>query len=190
MLENLSPIRNPLTIIALFAGLAEVAATAALATVEPTLQSTFVWFVMGFPVLLVIAFFLTLNFNARVLYAPSDFQDEGNFLRMLEMATTAAEQLRSLKQDLTVDKSENSGAGSQAGAGAGPEQREALNKKLAEVQSAVSVMRQGLLRAYAGSTDARRIWLCPKCQTYVSPHFSEEAGCLICPHCQHQEPVA
>jgi hypothetical protein len=38
---------------------------------------------MGFPVLLVSLFFLTLNFNPSVLYAPSDFQDEANFMHVL-----------------------------------------------------------------------------------------------------------
>lgn len=32
-----------------------------------TIQETFVWYVMLFPVLLVLAFFLTLNFNHVVL---------------------------------------------------------------------------------------------------------------------------
>jgi hypothetical protein len=73
-------VRNPLTLIAVFAGLAEVAATGVLPVIEGPVQLTFVWYVMLFPVLLVIAFFLTLNFNHRVLYAPSDYHDERHFL--------------------------------------------------------------------------------------------------------------
>ena len=76
-------IKNPLTLIAVFAGLAEVAATGALPFLPDTIQQTFVWYVMLFPVLLVLAFFLTLNFNHGVLYSPSDFQDESNFLGVL-----------------------------------------------------------------------------------------------------------
>src|SRR5712664_3288938 len=83
MIEHIKAVNNPLTIIAIFAALAEIAGTIALATVDKSLQSTFVWFVMGFPVLLVSAFFATLNFNPKVLYAPSDFKNEENFLSML-----------------------------------------------------------------------------------------------------------
>jgi len=54
MVENIRGIQNPLTIIAIFAGLAEIAGTVALATVNREIQPTFVWFVMGFPVLLVL----------------------------------------------------------------------------------------------------------------------------------------
>lgn len=80
MIEQIRAVRNPLTIVALFAALAEIAGTVALATVDKSLQSTFIWFVMGFPTLIVCLFFLTLNFNAKVLYAPSDFRDEKHFL--------------------------------------------------------------------------------------------------------------
>lgn len=83
MTEQIRAVNNPLTIIAIFAALAEVAGTVALATVDKSLQGTFVWFVMGFPVLLVLAFFGTLNFNPKVLYAPSDFKNEENFLNTL-----------------------------------------------------------------------------------------------------------
>ncbi len=81
--KPLRHIRNPLTLIAIFAGLAEVAATTVLPMLSDETQQIFVWYVMLFPVLLVLAFFLTLNFNHGVLYSPSDFQDEGNFLGVL-----------------------------------------------------------------------------------------------------------
>jgi len=82
MIEKIKPVSNPLTIIAIFAALAEIAGTVAIATVDKPLQGTFIWFVMGFPILLVTAFFLTLNFNSRVLYAPSDFKKEELFLEL------------------------------------------------------------------------------------------------------------
>jgi len=83
MIEKIRHISNPLTIIAIFAALAEVAGTVVLALVSPENQKIFMWFVMLFPTALVAAFFLTLNFNPRVLYAPSDFQDEANFLQIV-----------------------------------------------------------------------------------------------------------
>ncbi|HWG21346.1 MAG TPA: hypothetical protein VG225_12520 [Terracidiphilus sp.] len=78
MIEKIRKIQNPLTIIAIFALLAEVVCTAGLAAED--LRHIFVWFVIGFPTLLVLLFFLTLNFNAKVLFGPGDFRREGNFL--------------------------------------------------------------------------------------------------------------
>lgn len=83
MIEKIQKISNPLTIIAIFAGLAEVASTVALAVVDKEVQLLLVWFVMLFPVFLASLFFVTLNFNPQVLYAPSDFQNEENFLNLL-----------------------------------------------------------------------------------------------------------
>lgn len=69
MIERMRTVNNPLTIIAIFAALAEVAGTVAIAVVDRSLQSAFLWFVMGFPVTLVVLFFVTLNWNPKVLYA-------------------------------------------------------------------------------------------------------------------------
>jgi len=80
VLENIKKVSNPLTIIAIFAGLAEVGGTAVLPFIIEKNQSVFLWFVMLFPVLLVILFFLTLNFNHKVLYAPSDYRTDEGFL--------------------------------------------------------------------------------------------------------------
>jgi len=76
-------VSNPLTIIALFAALAEIAGTVAIKLVAPEMQPTFIWFVMLFPTLIVVFFFVTLNFNAKVLYAPGDFRDEQNYLAVV-----------------------------------------------------------------------------------------------------------
>ncbi len=71
---------NPLTIVAIFAGLAEAAGTT-LALVSKELQSTFVWFVMGFPVLLVILFFLTWNFNSKVMHLPGSYAEMTKYMK-------------------------------------------------------------------------------------------------------------
>ncbi|WP_407364728.1 helix-turn-helix domain-containing protein (plasmid) [Pseudomonas luteola] len=83
MIDKIKAVTNPLTIIAIFAALAEVAGTTALSLVSQNLQVVFVWFVMLFPTLIVVLFFLTLNFNSKVLYAPSDFKDEDNYLHAM-----------------------------------------------------------------------------------------------------------
>ncbi|MDG5789268.1 hypothetical protein QA612_17550 [Evansella sp. AB-P1] len=83
MTKTSGRIGNPLTVIGLFAGLAEVAMLSALAIVDESLQPIFILFVIGFPILLVVLFFLTLNFNPKVLYAPSDYEDERLFVKTL-----------------------------------------------------------------------------------------------------------
>ncbi|MCG7851370.1 MAG: winged helix-turn-helix domain-containing protein [Methanosarcinaceae archaeon] len=103
MIEKIRFIKNPLTIIAIFAGLAEIAGTSALALVDKDLQSIFLWFVMGFPFLLVCLFFLTLNFNPTVLYAPSDFQDEQNFLHILLSRRKLAESVEMITEQLETN---------------------------------------------------------------------------------------
>lgn len=73
-------VNNPLTLIAIFAGIAEIASTCAIGYVNAELQYIFIWFVIGFPILLVLLFFIILIFKPNVLYAPSDFKNEENFL--------------------------------------------------------------------------------------------------------------
>lgn len=81
--KQVRQINNPLTLIAVFAGLAEIAATGALPVLTGDVQGIFVWYVMLFPVLLVVSFFVTLNLNHHVLYVPSDFRDERHFMETL-----------------------------------------------------------------------------------------------------------
>lgn len=83
MLEKMRPVGNPLTIIAIFAALAEVAGTAVLVVVSVDIQRVFVWFVMGFPTVLILAFFATLNFNRAALYAPRDYNNDDTFLELM-----------------------------------------------------------------------------------------------------------
>jgi hypothetical protein len=83
MLEKVSHVRNPLTVIAVFATLAEVSGTVVLPLIAEPTQSRFVWFLMIFPTLLVSLFFGTLVYKPAALYAPSDYKDEGNFNKNL-----------------------------------------------------------------------------------------------------------
>jgi hypothetical protein len=82
MTEKVKFISNPLTIIAIFAALAEINATVSIGLVDKELQQTFIWFVILFPTLLIILFFLTLNFNTKVMYAPSDYKTDESFQKM------------------------------------------------------------------------------------------------------------
>jgi len=85
--NKLTAVKNPLTVIAIFAGIAEISGTAVLPLIAPDNQALYIWFLMLFPFALISLFFLTLNFNHRVLYAPSDFRDEDNFVNILKKST-------------------------------------------------------------------------------------------------------
>ncbi|MBN1408933.1 MAG: hypothetical protein JW956_14135 [Calditrichaceae bacterium] len=86
-------VSNPLTIIAIFAALSEVAATISIGFLQVDLQKIFIWYIIFFPVLLVILFFLILFFKSEVLYAPSDFRSDETYLSIynrLKFSTYAA----------------------------------------------------------------------------------------------------
>lgn len=80
MLEKIGHIKNPLTVIAMFAGIAEVSGTIVLPFIDLSIQEQYVTFLMGFPCLLVALFFITLWCKHFVLYAPSDFKEDKNFM--------------------------------------------------------------------------------------------------------------
>lgn len=87
MIEKIGRINNPLTIIAIFAGLAEVSGTVVLPLLKENIQNTYVWFIMLFPIFLVALFFLVLYFKREVLYAPSDFREDSSFNRFFERSS-------------------------------------------------------------------------------------------------------
>lgn len=84
MIEKITRISNPLTIVAIFAALAEVASSVVLVMLPESVQAVFIWFVMIFPFMLVVVFFVVLYKKPEVLYAPSDFKDESNFISIID----------------------------------------------------------------------------------------------------------
>lgn len=87
MNKNIQFIRNPLTIIGAFASFLTVSGNWILPKLNETCQFYYMWFLMIFPFLLVTFFFIVLWFRPKNLYAPSDFQDENNFLKCMFPAT-------------------------------------------------------------------------------------------------------
>ncbi|MFW8696045.1 hypothetical protein, partial [Mesorhizobium japonicum] len=51
---------------------------------DNTEREVYIWFLISFPFYLLLLFFLTLNFNYRSLYAPSDFDKDDSFLKSFE----------------------------------------------------------------------------------------------------------
>lgn len=74
------PVTNPLTTIAIFAGIIEASSLASLPFLEGHSQNIYTWFLVGFPPFLTLLFFITLNFNHKTLYSPSEFNDPQDFL--------------------------------------------------------------------------------------------------------------
>ncbi len=73
---------NPLTLIAVFAGLSEAVSAAALPFIDESgaARLILVWFVVLFPSGLVLLFFVTLWASPQKLYGPGDFQSDGGYL--------------------------------------------------------------------------------------------------------------
>lgn len=86
-------VSNPLTIIAIFAGIAETLATVALVQLPSEIQSIFVYFVMAFPSAIVLLFFVVLYFKNTVLYAPSDFEDQKHYLEANQIKENISDEL-------------------------------------------------------------------------------------------------
>jgi hypothetical protein len=96
-------VSNPLTIIAIFAGIAETFATGALVLLPETMQTKFIDFVMFFPVLIVVSFFLILIFKPQVLYAPSDFSNEEHFLHANNLRDVVALQTEKVLEEAKLN---------------------------------------------------------------------------------------
>ncbi|MEO6680396.1 MAG: hypothetical protein ABIO21_23925 [Pseudomonas sp.] len=79
-------ISNPMTIIAIFATLSETSAAISLPFLDNDEREIYVWFLISFPFYLLFLFFLTLNFNYRSLYAPSDFNKNKHFIKVIDNA--------------------------------------------------------------------------------------------------------
>ena len=107
MIEKIGTIKNPLTIIAIFAAIAEISGTVVLPFIGEGHQGTYIWFLIIFPIVLIVAFFLTLNFNHKVLYAPSDYKDESNFVKSLPIATFIEKTKKTEEELREIEQSDN-----------------------------------------------------------------------------------
>lgn len=77
-------ITNPMTVIAIFAVISETSAAVSLPFLDHHDRAIYVWFLISFPFYLLFLFFITLNFNHRSLYSPSDFCNDKNFLKAID----------------------------------------------------------------------------------------------------------
>lgn len=84
MHKNPKKIVNPMTIIAIFAALSETSAAVSLPFLNDDDRELYIWFLISFPFYLMFLFFITLNFNYKSLYAPSDFQKGKHFIKVFD----------------------------------------------------------------------------------------------------------
>ena len=103
MIKNIQFVKNPLTIISVFASILTVSGNCILPKLNEVCQFYYMWFLMIFPALLVTYFFIVLWFKPENLYAPSDFQDENNFLKCM-FSATPQDILNQKMQDVELEK--------------------------------------------------------------------------------------
>lgn len=84
MLKNKRKITNPINIIATIALITETSAAVSLPYLDNDERRIYIWLLIIFPFFLSFLFFITLNFNYRSLYAPSDFDNDQSFLKAFE----------------------------------------------------------------------------------------------------------
>lgn len=82
MPKEMGHVKNPLTVIAIFAGIAETSGAVILPFLDKDIQGVFVWFLMFFPCLLIAFFFGVLYRKHHVLYAPSDYKEDKSFVEL------------------------------------------------------------------------------------------------------------
>lgn len=84
--QSNNKINNPLAVIGVFAGIAEIAMTVVLFKLPETLQEVFIWFVMVFPFFLVGLFFLILYKKPAAFFSPSDYRKDSSYLESISEA--------------------------------------------------------------------------------------------------------
>lgn len=87
-------IHNPLTILGIFAAIAEAGFQAASVFVDRELQEILVYGSLAFAFTLVLLFFLVLWFKHEVLYAPSDFRSDEEFNKNILIRRKESEKRR------------------------------------------------------------------------------------------------
>lgn len=102
--KPLSSVKNPLAMIAIFAGISEIAMSITLLKIPESLQSTFIWFVMSFPFVLVGAFYFVLYRKPAVLFSPSDYAKDEMYLTSINGTSQATNDLKikQLQESVTV----------------------------------------------------------------------------------------
>lgn len=98
--------RNPIGVIALFVFFIEAIATTSLKFLldaKSPYTAHIVFFILGFPMLLVILFFVTLWVRRESLYSPSDFRKEANFMQLFQSVDARVEKVEIRQKAAQLD---------------------------------------------------------------------------------------
>lgn len=96
--------QTPLGIIAIFASLAEISATVVLIQLPDSLQQIFIWFVIGFPLILIALFFYVLWKKPQNYYSPIEYKNEENFMRLMKVTETVKQIAEEINTDETISE--------------------------------------------------------------------------------------
>ena len=102
--------RNPLGIIALFLSLIYVLACLVLGSIITKLSASerlpLIWFIVIFPILILLAFYHLVTTHHTKLYAPIDFKNEENFILSANKRTFTDQNFRksSVNQDISGEE--------------------------------------------------------------------------------------
>ncbi len=86
------PIRNSLTIIALFIGLTEIAIGIYFSKAPTNYQTPLVWFLVIFPIIYLIGFFAVLFYRPQNFYGPGDFKKDESYISLYKQAVKSTEE--------------------------------------------------------------------------------------------------
>ena len=159
MTEKISTIRNPLTIIAVFAGIAEVSGSVVLPFLDRDHQGPYVQFLIWFPTYLVTFFFLVLFFRHKVFYAPSDFRDDRFFMDLVNPATEKS-RFKRINDEIEEEARANSRSVSPLGQSSDRTSQNERRKEIAEFRSrylAAEEIVMGVLSKEIGCSFKRNI---------------------------------
>ena len=103
--EAIGRVKNPLTMVAVFAAISEVAMAFVITKLTDKLQEIFIWFVMGFPTVLVFIFFFVLYRKPAVFFSPGDYKSEELYVSSISVSKPDESinlRLRKLEETLTT----------------------------------------------------------------------------------------
>jgi hypothetical protein len=107
--------KNPLGIIALFISLIYGFACLVLSTSLNNIQGScerlpLIWFIIAYPILILIAFIFLVVRHHEKLYAPSDYKDESNFIKTMDQKNRQKRiqnEVNAIKEEINEDNTAN-----------------------------------------------------------------------------------
>lgn len=103
--NSVAKVKNPLTMVSVFAAISEVAMAYVITTLSDKLQEIFIWFVMGFPTVLVFIFFFILYRKPAVFFSPGDYRKEELYVSSIGLGKSddsAELRIRKLEETVTT----------------------------------------------------------------------------------------